>query len=48
MTTHTGEKHFHCEICGAKFSQNTHLKRHMLIHNAEKSFHCEICGAEFG
>ena len=36
MFKHTRDKLFHCEICSAIFSQNTHLKRHEL-HTLERS-----------
>ncbi|CAI9726413.1 XP_003107242.1hypothetical protein CRE_14542 [Octopus vulgaris] len=25
---HAGEKPYHCDVCGIKFSQNTHLLNH--------------------
>ena len=36
MSTHSKEKHVHCDISGAAFSENSNLKRHVLAHSWEK------------
>ena len=46
MLIHTGEKPFHFEVCGARFSMNSALKTHMTTHKREL-FHCEMCEARF-
>lgn len=41
MLSYTGEKLFHCEICGIKFAQKSYLKKHPLTHMGKKAFLCE-------
>ncbi|KAH9255178.1 hypothetical protein BASA81_006618 [Batrachochytrium salamandrivorans] len=45
---HSGEKPYACEQCTSPFSQNSHLKRHMLVvHGKVRPFACEQCGKKF-
>nr|XP_045595079.1 uncharacterized protein LOC123756114 [Procambarus clarkii]XP_045595080.1 uncharacterized protein LOC123756114 [Procambarus clarkii]XP_045595081.1 uncharacterized protein LOC123756114 [Procambarus clarkii]XP_045595082.1 uncharacterized protein LOC123756114 [Procambarus clarkii]XP_045595083.1 uncharacterized protein LOC123756114 [Procambarus clarkii]XP_045595084.1 uncharacterized protein LOC123756114 [Procambarus clarkii]XP_045595085.1 uncharacterized protein LOC123756114 [Procambarus clarki len=41
------DKVFACEICDARFHQQSDLKRHMLGHTGEKPYRCKHCDAGF-
>lgn len=40
-------KPFKCQVCDKAFSNNHHLKRHMLIHTRDKAFKCDMCDKGF-
>lgn len=43
----TDDKVFACEICDARFHQQSDLRRHMLGHTGEKPYRCKHCDAGF-
>ncbi|XP_063158990.1 B-cell CLL/lymphoma 6 member B protein [Candoia aspera] len=43
----SGEKPYHCGICGAQFNRPANLKTHLRIHSGEKPYKCETCGSCF-
>lgn len=43
----TEDKVFACEICEARFHQQSDLRRHMLGHTGEKPYRCKHCDAGF-
>uniref|UniRef100_A0A8C5ML56 C2H2-type domain-containing protein n=1 Tax=Leptobrachium leishanense TaxID=445787 RepID=A0A8C5ML56_9ANUR len=36
-----------CEVCGKRFTNNSHLARHYKVHSGEKPFPCGVCGKMF-
>ncbi|KAM8952610.1 uncharacterized protein RCH25_043343 [Pelodytes ibericus] len=43
----SGEKLHPCEVCGKRFSNNSHLARHLKVHTGEKPYPCNVCGKMF-
>ncbi|XP_074872811.1 E3 ubiquitin-protein ligase TRIM39-like [Carettochelys insculpta] len=44
---HSGEKPYHCTVCGKSFRRSENLIKHQSIHREDKPFNCSECGRWF-
>ena len=48
IRTHTGEKHYKCDVCGAHFVHSSDVDKHIRTHTGEIPFlKCDMCSAQF-
>ncbi|NWV63117.1 ZN865 protein, partial [Malurus elegans] len=37
-----------CGVCGKRFRESFHLRKHRVVHTRERPYRCELCGKAFG
>ena len=45
--THTGDKHYECDVCNNRFSHLSHLAGHKRTHTGEIPYECDVCNKGF-
>ncbi len=43
----TGEKNYHCKVCGKNWGSKGALNEHMMVHSNERPWQCTECGTCF-
>merc|ERR1712223_2221141 len=47
LRVHCGDRRYPCTMCGKRFKESTHLRKHLYTHTGERPHFCKLCGKGF-
>merc|ERR1719264_2023947 len=47
LRVHCGDRRYPCTMCGKRFEESTHLRKHLYTHTGERPHYCALCSKGF-
>lgn len=47
LRVHCGDRRYPCTMCGKRFKESTHLRKHLYTHTGERPHYCTLCNKGF-
>jgi len=47
LRVHCGDRRYPCTMCGKRFKESTHLRKHLYTHTGERPHYCALCSKGF-
>ncbi|CAB4055595.1 unnamed protein product [Lepeophtheirus salmonis] len=47
LRVHCGDRRYPCTMCGKRFKESTHLRKHLYTHTGERPHFCDLCNKGF-
>merc|ERR1719319_327210 len=47
LRVHCGDRRYPCTMCGKRFKESTHLRKHLYTHTGERPHYCHLCTKGF-
>jgi len=47
LRVHCGDRRYPCTLCGKRFKESTHLRKHLYTHTGERPHFCSFCSKGF-
>jgi len=47
LRVHCGDRRYPCSMCGKRFKESTHLRKHLYTHTGERPHYCQLCEKGF-
>jgi len=47
LRVHCGDRRYPCTMCGKRFKESTHLRKHLYTHTGERPHYCQLCTKGF-